>query len=111
MQKIMIVVFAVVLFSCHADEKKEAESKSASSEASPALPYTATYSSKFEMGDAKNAEAVLTAWKAWDDGNLQASRKLFADSMHFYLRDGNKMEGATDSILAGAQMYRSTFSA
>jgi hypothetical protein len=109
MQKILIAVIVVALYSCHADEKKETENKSTGSNAGAALPYDATYSSKFEMGDAKNAEAVLTAWKAWDDGNLQASRKLFADTMHFYLRDGSVMHGSTDSTLAGAQMFRNTF--
>ena len=105
----MITTLVFALISCNSDEKKEPETKSAASEASSNLPYTATYSSKFEMGDAKNAEAILTAWKAWDDGNLQTSRKLFADTMHFYLRDGSEMHGPTDSTLAGAQTYRNTF--
>ena len=111
MKKILIMGCIVALSSCHSDEKKESEPKSAMQEAGPALPYTATYSSKFEMGDNKNAEAVLAAWKSWDDGNLQTSRKLFADTMHFYLRDGSVMHGPTDSTLAGAQRFRSTFSA
>jgi hypothetical protein len=111
MQKIFVIIFSVGLFSCHADEKKESGSKSASAETNSSLPYTATYSSKFEIGDNKNAEAILAAWKAWDDGNLLASRKLFADTMHFYLRDGSVMHGPTDSTLAGAQMYRGTFTA
>lgn len=110
MQKILIVIFSVGLFSCHADEKKEPTSKSEPGE-KKSLPYEASYSSKFEIGDNKNAETILAAWKAWDDGNLLASRKLFADTMHFYLRDGSEMHGPTDSTLADAQTYRSTFSA
>jgi hypothetical protein len=109
MQKIFIVALAIALFSCNSEEKKEAAKSATSPEVSSTLPYAATYSSKFEMGDAKNAEAILAAWKSWDDGNLQTSRKLFADSMHFYLRDGSVMTGRTDSTLAGAQMYRSMF--
>ncbi len=66
MQKILIAAFAIALFSCNSEEKKESETKSTAPEASPTLPYTATYSSKFEMGDAKNAEAILAAWKSWD---------------------------------------------
>lgn len=111
MQKILIVVLSVVLFSCHAEDKKEPDSKGAAPEASASLPYTATYSSKFEMGNAKNAEAILAAWKSWDDGDLKTSRKLFADTMHFYLRDGSQMHGATDSTMAGAQAFRSSFAA
>jgi hypothetical protein len=109
MQKIIIAALSVVLFSCHAEEKKDAETKTASVESSAPLPYTADYSSKFEIGDAKNAAAVLAAWKAWDDGDLQASRKLFSDTMRFYLRDGSAMSGSTDSSLKGAQQFRSSF--
>jgi len=45
--------------------------------------YEATYSRSFEMGDAKNAEAVLAIWKDWDNGNLNPSKGLFADSVTF----------------------------
>jgi len=111
MQKILIAALAVALFSCNSDENKETGNKATKQETSSTAPYTATYSSKFEMGDNKNAEAVLAAWKSWDDGNLQNSRKLFADTTHFYLRDGSVMDGPTDSSLARAQMIRNTFSA
>lgn len=111
MQKILIAAFAVILFSCNAEQKKEADTKGeASISASGSwLPYTATYSSQFQMGDTKNVEALLNVWKSWDDGNLQASRKYFADSMRFYTRDGSKMAGKTDSTLAGAQSFRNMF--
>jgi hypothetical protein len=61
------------------------------------------------MGDAKNAEALLAVWKSWDDGNLQTSRKLFADTAHFYMRDGSEMHGPADSTMAGAQAFRNMF--
>jgi hypothetical protein len=109
MQKILFAAIALMLFSCHSEEKK-ADNKETKTEAGTTLPYTATYSSRFEMGDSKNAEAILSAWKAWEDGNLQPSRKFFADTMHFYLRDGSLMEGKTDSVMAGAQSYRNMFS-
>ncbi|SRR5258706_4790711 len=111
MQKTLIAVLLILLISCNSDEKKEAETKPAGAEPTTTLPYTATYSSKFEMGDNKNAEMILAAWKSWDDGDLQTSRKLFADTMHFYLRDGSEMHGRTDSTLKGAQDFRNTFSA
>jgi hypothetical protein len=109
MRKIFIVAFTAALFSCHADEKKESDSKPAA-ETNSTLPYRATYSSKFEIGDAKNAEAVLAAWKSWDDGDLQTSRKLFADTMHLYLRNGSEMHGTKDSTLPGVQRYRNNYS-
>jgi hypothetical protein len=113
MQKILIALGAFALFSCNADEKKAPDAKEETkvASASSSLPYTATYSSQFEIGDAKNVEMIMNVWKAWDDGNLQASRKYFADTMHFYFRDGNKMAGPTDSTLAGGQMVRNLFTA
>ena len=111
MQKTLVVVLSLLLFSCNSEDKKESETKTTAKETGSPSPYTATYSSKFEMGDNKNAEAILSAWKSWDEGNLQTSRKVFADTMHFYLRDGSEMHGPTDSTLAGAQAFRSTFTA
>jgi len=110
MQKILIAIFMVTLFSCRSEEKKEADSKTAAAESkATTLPFTATYSSSWEKGEAKNAEAVLALWKAWDDGNLLTSRKMFADSLRIYFKNGSEMDGSTDSVLKSAQMYRGTF--
>jgi len=111
MQKTLIAVLALFLFACNAEEKKGADTKGgvAGSSAADSLLYKPTYSSAFEMGDAKNVASLMNVWKAWDDGNLQAGRKYFADSMRFYLRDGSKSDGPTDSTLAGGQMYRNIF--
>ena len=110
MQKFLIVIFSVGLFACHADEKKETGGKSEPAE-KKSLPYSASYSSQFEIGDNKNAETILSAWKSWDDGKLADTRKLYADTMHFYLRDGSEMFGPTDSVLADAQAFRNSFTA
>lgn len=102
------MALSLAIISCHSEDKNEAESKTASAQADASLPYTATYSSQFEMGDAKNAETVLSIWKAWDDGTISSSRKLFADSVHFYFRDGGKFEGSTDTIIKNIQGFRNT---
>jgi hypothetical protein len=111
MQKILVPVLLVLLFSCRSEDKKEPETKAGGAESATAVPYTVTYSSKFEIGDKKHSESILATWKAWDDGDLQVSKKFFADTMHFYLRDGSEMHGPIDSTLKGAQAYRNTFSA
>ncbi len=113
MQKIMFVVLATALFSCRSEENKPAETKGAKDAketVSANLPYTATYSSKFEIGDTKNAEAILKLWKSWDDNDMKTAKSLFADTMSFYLRDGSEMVGKTDSIIVGAQAFRDMFS-
>jgi ketosteroid isomerase-like protein len=71
-------------------------------------PYAIGYSSKFVMDDPKNAESVLNLWKIWDSGDLSASKDLFADSVTLHLADGSMMHGLRDSIVAGAQRFRSS---
>src|SRR5262245_33696612 len=107
MQKILFAFLAVALVSCHSEEPKESVSKTAAAES---LPYTATYSSKWEIGDSKNVETVLKAWKGWESGDLSSIRKIFADSMRFYLRDGGQLSGQTDTVFSQIQQYRNTLS-
>ena len=61
------------------------------------------------MDDPKNAESVLAIWKAYDNGDLSASKELFADTVEVHLTDGAIMRGPRDSILAGAQAFRNSF--
>ncbi|MBL7741096.1 MAG: hypothetical protein JNK14_17875 [Chitinophagaceae bacterium] len=111
MQKILIAAMAVVLFSCHAEDKKPADTTPGSkTETAGNLPYTATYSSKFEMGDPKHVETIMKLWKSWDDGDISKDSSLFADTIYIYSRDGSKAEGPKDSVNAGAQAYRNMFS-
>ncbi len=110
MRKSIIAALPFILLACQSEDKKEPETKTAAATTETPAPYTATYSSKFEMGDTKHADAILGAWKAWDDGDLKPSRKYFADTMHFYLRDGSQVHGATDSVMVGVQAFRSSFS-
>lgn len=113
MQKILMTAFTILLFSCHSEEKKEADTKSAgkTTEVGATPLYSATYSSKFEMGDTKHIETILKLWKFWDDGNLAGDSSLFADSVHMYTRDGGIMEGTRESANAGAQVYRNMYTA
>ena len=70
--------------------------------------YTATYSSKFEMGDPKNAQTIVNLWKIWDDGDLSKGKDLFADSVEMHLSNGMIDKGPRDSVIAHAQAFRST---
>lgn len=63
MQKIFMALIAAALFSCRAEEKKEAETNETSkTETRADLPYIATYSAKFEMGEPKHVEAIMKLW-------------------------------------------------
>ena len=69
-------------------------------------PYPVVYSSKFEIGDPKNAETVLKLWKDWDNNRLMDSKNSFADTVTFYFSDGTMMHASRDSALAMAQKVR-----
>lgn len=114
MKQIFIIAIAICIIACNNAEKTTSEeTKSDSTKAtgiSNTSGYTSTYSSSFEMGDAKNAESVLALWKDWDNGDLQPSKMRFADSVNFYTADGSLIGGPRDSTVANAQNYRNMFS-
>ena len=114
MKKVFIAALAVILYACNAEEKTtpaEETKPAASSTAaiSNMSGYEATYSKSFEMGDAKNAEAVLAIWKDWDNGTLDPSKALFADSVTFLTGDGSVITGPLDSAFGAMKSYREMF--
>ena len=115
MKKVFIYSVVVLLYACNSAEKSAAET-----DMHPVVPvqavisnmsgYEATYSKSFEMGDPKNAEAVLALWKDWDNGNLGTSKAFFADSVSILTSDGSVIAGPRDSVMANMQGYRDNFS-
>jgi len=71
-------------------------------------PYQIQYSSKFAMGDPKNAETILNLWKDWDNGNLSAHKDMFADSVELHFADGSMIHTSLDSSIAAAQAFRNS---
>jgi hypothetical protein len=115
MKQILIVIAATGIIACNNAEKTPTEETKAvsSTKASGIVNtsgYSPTYSSSFEIGDVKNAEAVLALWKDYDGGNLEPSKVHFADSVTFYTADGSVISGAKDSAVANVQHYRDMFS-
>jgi len=112
MKKVFIVAFVALLSACN-NSNDTAKADSMKSGADSTMrdinsPYTIGYSSKFAIDDPKNAETVLSLWKAWDNGDLSASKDMFADSVEMYLSDGSMMTGPRDSVIGGAQSFRNT---
>lgn len=70
--------------------------------------YTATYSSKFEIGNSAYPKIITGIWKDWDDNALDRSAKMFADTVAMYTADGTMLKGK-DLNLAEAKKYRSQF--
>jgi hypothetical protein len=67
-------------------------------------PYTATYSSKFAIGNPAHAKMILDLWKDWDD-NVVDRHNYFADTVVMYFPDGSMIKGK-DSCVAGAKKFR-----
>lgn len=114
MKKVLVFVSIGFLAACNSKEPAKTDSmKSGDTTMNMTMkdinsPYPVMYSSKFEMGDPKNAEAVLNLWKIWDGGDLSKGKDIFADSVEMHLADGSIMKGPKDTILAGAQQYRTS---
>jgi hypothetical protein len=72
-------------------------------------PYTATYSSKFAIGNPAHAKMILELWKDWDDNALER-HNYFADTVVMYFPDGGMAKGK-DSCMAGAKRFRGSMTA
>ena len=112
MKKMFIVAITVSLVACNSGENKTAAFSGKDSTAKTTIntaPYTAVYSSSFEMGDSRHAETILSLWSDWDSGNLENSKQHFADTVQIYTGDGSLIQGPRDSAVAGAQSFRNLF--
>jgi hypothetical protein len=113
MKKVLVLASVAFFAACNSNEPAKVDSMKSGMDSSSTMqdinsPYAIRYSSKFAMGDPKNAESVLKLWKIWDSGDLSAAKDLFADSVELHLADGSIMKGPRDSIVAGGQAFRNS---
>lgn len=114
MKRIFIIASVALIAACNnSGDKAKVDSMSTDTTATAAKmmpdinsPYAVGYSSKFEIGDPKNAETVLSLWKDWDNNNLANGKNSFADTVEFLFSDGTTMRASRDSSLAVAQKIR-----
>jgi hypothetical protein len=111
----LFIIVAVFVLSCNNDASKNAgnadstkKEEAKSSETSLTMPYTASYSSQFSMGDQKNAEKMLILFKQWDDNKLADGKNMFADSVSF-MSDRWNFNGTNDSFQSVSQKQRNLF--
>lgn len=69
------------------------------------LPYTATYSSQFEMADAAISKMILELWKDWDDNNFSRHADYFADTVTMIFTNGQVVKGK-ENLLNSATQHR-----
>jgi hypothetical protein len=93
MKKIFIISSVSLFAACNnSSDKAKVDSMSADTTATAAAktmpdinsPYKVVYSSKFEIGDPKNAETVLKLWKDWDNNSLMNSKDYLLTPSHLF---------------------------
>lgn len=115
MKKLLTLAALVILAACNSNSPASTTDAAASKPDSVSMPkaiqspYDISYSSKFVMDDPKNAESLLAIWKSYDNGNLSATKDLFADTVDAQWGDGSTMHASRDSTLAAVQAVRSSF--
>lgn len=115
MKKLFIVAALAAISACNNEPKVESvkspDGDSTKQQQDVTYPYTVTYSSKFEIGDANQAKMILDIWKDYDNGNLAGHKDNFADTVELYFSDGTMFKGSRDSAVATGQNVRNMFSA
>lgn len=112
MRKIPFFVAITFLAACNSgtDKSKMETTKAADStmpkQESLTYPYTADYSSDFEIGDAKNAQTLLQLYKDFDNNTLDNSKNSFAEVDTMIFADGNMFAGTRDSLITLAKKAR-----
>lgn len=112
MRKIPFFVAITFLAACNSGtDKSKMETPKAADSTMPkqenlTYPYTAGYSSNFEMGDAKNAQTLLQLYKDFDNNTLANSKNAFAEIDTMIFADGNMFVGSRDSLIALATKSR-----
>lgn len=56
-------------------------------------PYTAEYSSQFEIGNPQYAKMILDVWKDYEDNTLERHADYFSDTVSMLLADGTMLNG------------------
>ncbi|MBV4359677.1 hypothetical protein [Pinibacter aurantiacus] len=113
MRKTSFFVAITFLVACNSgtDKSKMETPKNADSTTMPkqqslTYPYTADYSSDFEIGDAKNAQTLLQLYRDFDNNTLENSKNSFAENDTMIFASGNMFVGTRDSLIALATKSR-----
>lgn len=72
-------------------------------------PYTAEYSSQFEMGNPEYSKMILDLWKDWDNNQLELHQDYISDTVVHQAPNGEVTQGK-EKFLAAGKEYRNRFS-
>ncbi len=103
---------AVFITSCNNEAvKTEATGDTAMAKTEVTLPYTASYSSSFKMGNPEHSAMVLQgSWKDWEMNTLDNMKSWVADTVTVYHSDNTMVKGV-DSLAARWKRGRAKYSA
>lgn len=108
MRKTFLYLMVAVLLAACNNETKEETKAAEPVKATVQLPYTASYSSSFEMGDPGHVATILQgSWKDWEENKLDKSKWL-ADTVVVFHSNAMVTQGA-DSLIARWKRLRGEY--
>ena len=116
MRKVLILAGVISIAACNSnkDTKDASSSVSSASDSTTSkndnivYPYTATYSSHFEIGDPQHAKTILDLYKDWDNNTMDDAKNLFADIDTLIFANGSMISGSRDSVFEVMSKMRNT---
>ena len=101
MKKILLLLTAASIFAaCNNDKKQDAATSSTDTKKEVVLPFTAAYSSSFEMGNPQYSAMILQgSWKDWQENKLDNMKNWIADTIIAFHSDNTMVRGL-DSMMA-----------
>ncbi len=102
--KRLIILTATILFAFSFSATAQSKAKDMMD-----MPYKASYSSNFKMGNQKYAKMILDLWKDWDD-NAFNRHDYFSDTITAYFPDGSMVKGKS-AFMENSKKYRDGFTA
>jgi hypothetical protein len=117
MKKILVLGIAALLGSCSNSPKETTvtESKEDTLQSTPAppppvdLPYKASYSSDWSIGDPKYTKIVLDFYKALEADNIAGSIDYFEDSVQFSTYDNRTIKRSKEEMFKLVKDFRKRF--
>ena len=109
---IFLLAVPLLMISCKEKEDKDehVEHDDEAKQTAVTLPYTASYSSSFKMGNPEYAKTILQgSWKDWENNNLDNMKSWIADTIVAY-HSNNKMVQGADSLMANWKRARAKYS-
>lgn len=105
----LLIAVSAIVFACNNETKEETKAAEPAKAAVP-LPYKASYSSSFEMGDPAHVATILQgSWKDWEENKLDKTKWL-ADTILALHSNYNATRGA-DSLIARWKRLRGEYTA